>query len=185
LPLTRYAETTVSAAVGGWRLVAKYDLVAIAPGERAVIVDWKTYRTRPTRPMLAGRLQTRVYPYLLVRARHELGEGHSLHPCSVEMVYWFANFASQPERFPYDQARFKADEVYLLSLISEITDLDDDRFAKTEREAECSFCAYAQLCQRGPGVPTADALFPDDAFREDDLDGAFFLDFEQIAEVEY
>ena len=42
LPPIRHPEITLSAPVGSHRLLAKYDLVAIEPGSRAVIVDWKT-----------------------------------------------------------------------------------------------------------------------------------------------
>ena len=35
---------TLSVPLGAHRLVAKFDLVAIDPGRRAVIVDWKTSR---------------------------------------------------------------------------------------------------------------------------------------------
>ena len=56
IPARRYPEIVLSApvAAGGAgesrmpaRLIAKYDLIAIEPGRRAVIVDWKTSRHRP------------------------------------------------------------------------------------------------------------------------------------------
>src|SRR5689334_910809 len=37
-----YTEAVLSAPVGAHRLVAKYDLVAVRPGEQAIIFDWKT-----------------------------------------------------------------------------------------------------------------------------------------------
>ena len=41
-PLIRKVEAFYSVPFGGRRLVAKFDLLAIVPGERVVIVDWKT-----------------------------------------------------------------------------------------------------------------------------------------------
>ena len=70
----RYPEVALSAPVSGHRLVAKYDLIVVGPGQRSTILDWKTSRKRPRRKWLAKSLQTRVYPYLLVRAGSHLGE---------------------------------------------------------------------------------------------------------------
>src|SRR5512133_3659261 len=40
-----YPEATLSAPLGKYRLLAKYDLITIQ-NEKAVIYDWKTYRKR-------------------------------------------------------------------------------------------------------------------------------------------
>ena len=62
----RYPEIVLSAPIGEQhRLLAKYDLVAVEAGKRAIIIDWKTSRKRPKREYLAERLQSKVYPYLL------------------------------------------------------------------------------------------------------------------------
>ena len=102
--------------------------------EEAIILDWKTSRKRPRRQWLAKSLQTRVYPYLLVRAGSHLGEdedeGRPFQPEQVEMIYWFANFPEDPERFPYDAAQYDADGDYLASLIEEIKSLGRSNFAR-------------------------------------------------------
>ncbi len=199
LPPSRYPEILLSAPAGHaretglsiGRLVAKYDLVAVDPsavlragaGRRAVIVDWKTSRKRrPQRKWLAGRLQTRVYPYLLVRAGAHLNAGQSFEPEQVEMVYWFANFPADPERFSYDAAQFRADEVYLSSLIKEINSLGDDDFPLTPQERRCCYCPYRSLCRRGVRAGALDEA-EDEPELGDDFD--ISLDFEQIAEIEY
>ena len=99
LPAVRYPEVTLSVPVGNHRLLAKYDLVAIEPGRRAVIVDWKTSARRPTGAWLAARLQTRVYRYVLVRAGSQLNRGAALGPEQIEMIYWFAD-VPRPARAP-------------------------------------------------------------------------------------
>ncbi len=104
LPGQRFPEVTLSAPLGASgerRLVAKYDLVVLTPDGRAVIFDWKTSRHRPPRRWLAERLQTRVYPYLLLHAGVDLNGGRPLAPEQIEMVYWFAGFPDRPERFVY------------------------------------------------------------------------------------
>ena len=213
LPASRFFEIVLSAPIGSqpgdgpnrWhRLVAKYDLVAVDPGRRAVIVDWKTSRRRPRRGWLADRLQTRVYPYLLVQAGSQLNGGQPVQPEQVEMVYWFSNFPADPERFAYDAAQYRADEVYLASLVERIADQADDlslsrsgeleggRFPLTAQKRRCRFCPYRSLCRRGvsagalhdfgeEGEPVAGVDFGPELDLNLDLD----LDFEQIAEVEY
>ncbi|MBI5352837.1 MAG: PD-(D/E)XK nuclease family protein, partial [Chloroflexi bacterium] len=93
-----YAEATLSAPLGKFRLVAKYDLIAINK-DRAVIFDWKTYRKRPKNEWLHIRWQTRVYRALLVKAGAHLNNGQSFTPEQIEMVYWFADFPTEPARF--------------------------------------------------------------------------------------
>lgn len=50
----RKTEITLSAPLGAYRLVAKYDLIAI-DNEKVFIYDWKTYRKRPKTEWLAIR----------------------------------------------------------------------------------------------------------------------------------
>jgi CRISPR/Cas system-associated exonuclease Cas4 (RecB family) len=191
----RYPEVVLSAPVSGHRLVAKYDLIALAgssglgrrplPIERAVILEWKTSRKRPRRKWLAERLQTRVYPYLLVRAGSHLShlnEGQSFQPEQVEMVYWFANFPKDPERFLYDAAQYDADGAYLASLVEEIKGMGDEDFALTAQERRCRYCPYRSLCRRGVRAGALDEA-EDEPEWGDDFEIA--LDFEQIAEIEY
>ena len=181
----RYPEVILSAPLSGHRLVAKYDLIAVDTGQRVVIVDWKTSHKRPRRKWLAERLQTRVYPYLLVRAGSHLNEDRPFQPEQVEMVYWFANFPEDPERFAYDAAQYDEDGAHLASLIAEIkghSQLGDEGFPLTTQEQRCRYCLYRSLCQRGV---RAGALTEaeDELEWGDDLEIA--LDFEQIAEIEY
>ncbi len=198
----RYPEVALSATVNGHRLVAKYDLIAIGPvpspsallrvdsaegpGQRAAILDWKTSRKRPRRKWLAKSLQTRVYPYLLVRAGSHLNEGKPFQPEQVEMVYWFANFPEDPERFPYDAAQYDADGDYLASLVEEIKGAghppEDDDFPLTTQERRCRYCPYRSLCQRGVRAGPFDES---ETETEEDSDFGIALDFEQIAEIEY
>jgi len=182
----RYPEVALSAPVSGHRLVAKYDLIAVGPGQRSTILDWKTSRKRPRRQWLAKSLQTRVYPYLLVRAGSHLNEGTPFQPEQVEMIYWFANFPEDPESFPYDAAQYDEDSDYLASLIEEIKSAGqppgDDDFPLTTQERRCRYCPYRSLCRRGVRAGAFDEA-EDEPEWADDFEIA--LDFEQIAEIEY
>jgi CRISPR/Cas system-associated exonuclease Cas4 (RecB family) len=182
LPASRYPEVVLSATVSGHRLVAKYDLIAVDSEQRPIILEWKTSRKRPRRKWLAERLQTKVYPYLLVRAGSHLNEEQPFQPEQVEMVYWFANFPEDPERFPYDAAQHDADGAYLASLVEEIKSLGDEDFTLTTQERRCRYCPYRSLCRRGTRAGAFDEA-EDEPESGDDFEIA--LDFEQIAEIEY
>jgi CRISPR/Cas system-associated exonuclease Cas4 (RecB family) len=182
LPETRFPEVVLSAPVGEHRLLAKYDLVAVDAGRRATIVDWKTSRKRTKHKVLAERLQTRVYPYLLVQAGAHLNGGQPLAPEQVEMTYWFADYPDDPAHFGYDKVQYEADRAYLTSLVEEIAGLGDEVYPLTEEAQRCKFCPYRSLCQRGGKAGSLDEI-EDEADAGDAFD--VVLDFDQIAEIEY
>ena len=182
-----YPEISLSAALGGHRLVAKFDAIAVAeaPDTRAVIFDWKTTRRRPRRNWLAGRLQTRVYSYLLVQAGDHLNQGKPFQPQQLEMVYWFAEFPDHPERFPYNQKQYETDGEYLAGLVEQVGALGEDDFSLTDDDTRCRFCVYRSLCDRGvrAGVIGEAEEGYDVDVGSDFTD--FSIDFEQIAEIEF
>jgi predicted RecB family nuclease len=177
LPENRQAEVTLSAPLGGVRLVAKYDLLAVEAGERLVIVDWKTSQKRTRREVLAERLQTVIYRYVLTEAGAVFNDGKPVQPEQIEMVYWFAEYPDQPERFSYDVVQHERDRQTLTGLLEEI----DKRtvFDLTEQTRLCEFCTYRSLCQRG--IKAGNWLDVDDELEQEIPD----FDFEQIAEIEF
>lgn len=185
LPARRLAEIALSAPFGQFRLLAKYDLIAVEPGVKAVIVDWKTAQKRPRREDLARRMQTIVYPLLLVLAGAELNDGQPLMPELIEMIYWFADEPHTPERFLYNSAQYAQAEARLTALIDEI--VTREQFALTADLHKCRFCVYRSLCQRGVEAGSTDELTHQGSTQDDGfaIDFGFDLDFDQIAEVEY
>lgn len=184
LPAQRYPEITLSAPLEGYRLLAKYDLVAIEPGGRAEIIDWKTNSRRPPRAVLSARLQTRVYRYVLAEAGAGLNGGSPIPPGHIAMRYWFANFADQPERLPYDTTQHAADRKYLSGLAAEIAQAGQDDFPLTGDARRCRFCPYRSLCGRGT---SAGHMGEEDAEIEAEAEGGWAenFDFEQVAEVAF
>ena len=180
-----YPETVLSMPFGQAaerRLLAKMDLVVVAD-DRATIYDWKTSRHRPPRAWLAKRLQTRVYPYLLVQAGAELNGGQPFPPEQVEMVYWFAGFPDRPERFVYSADQYAEDGALLAGLLEQAATLSmsDAPFPLTPDESKCRFCVYRSLCNRGVVAGDLNELEFDDPEPVVEFD----LDFEQVAEIEY
>jgi CRISPR/Cas system-associated exonuclease Cas4 (RecB family) len=176
---SKYTELALTAPAGSHHLLAKYDLVAILPGSKAIIFDWKTYHKRPKDEWMAARMQTRVYRALLVQAGAYLNGGTPIQPGQVEMVYWYADFPSEPTRFPYSSAQYKRDWDALNGLIGEVA--QNRTFPLTEDEKKCAYCPYRSYCNRGG---KAGALEASEAEMES-ASSDFNLNFEQIAEIEF
>ena len=176
---SKYTELALTAPCGSHRLLAKYDLVAILPGRKAIIFDWKTYHKRPKDEWMAVRMQTRVYRALLVQAGAYLNGGAPIQPGLVEMVYWYADFPSEPTRLSYHPTQYKRDWDDLTGLITEIG--NHHNFPLTEDDKKCAYCPYRSYCNRGGKAGALDSS-------DDGMETAaseFNLNFEQIAEIEF
>jgi len=172
-----YPEVTLSAPLGKFRLVAKYDLIAVGK-DQVTIFDWKTYRKRPKNEWLQIRWQTRVYRSLLVQAGAHLNNGKKLEPEQIEMVYWFADFPAEPARFVYKADQFKRDWDALGKISVEITNASD--FPKTDEVSKCNYCPYRSYCNRG--IRAGDTA---DAELETEAEELFDINFEQIGEIAF
>ncbi len=172
-----YPEATLSAPLGKYRLLAKYDLIAIQDG-KAIIYDWKTYRKRPRNEWLAARMQTRVYHALLVRAGAHLNHGKPLEPEQIEMIYWFADFPDDPACFPYSSAQFKRDWDLLFKLAEEVASASS--YPLTEERQKCAFCTYRSYCERG--IRAGDI---EQAEAEMEAEELFDVNFEQVGEIAF
>jgi hypothetical protein len=212
-------EIGLSTPLSKYRVMAQYD--AIVLGHRRSeeqttskgvvsesrtslrIVDWKTYRQRPPRTWLAQRLQSRVYPAILVEAGASLIDQACVEPDDVEMCYWLTEYPNDPETFYYSLAAFRTDLEYLSTLIDEIHKRirdarhgsepaaafeSEDVWPLTSDLKQCRFCNYRSLCGRG-GVPGPFADYVDDAFHGNETsyetDLGFDLDWGQVQEIVY
>lgn len=180
LPDRLYPEVTLAAPLAGYRLLAKYDLLALDPAGEAVIVDWKTGVSRTPDEVLRARLQTPVYRYLLVGAGTHLNDGGAVDPDRVRMIYWFAEHPDRPANLVYDRDRYLADQAYLQDLVQSIAALSEDGFPRTDDERRCRFCRYRSLC--GRGVAAGEGTWADE---ESPSPPDLTLDFDQVAEIEF
>ncbi len=174
-------EVSLSMPLAGQRLMAKFDLLALDPGERAVIVDWKTSLRRPQRGDLARRLQTRVYQTVLAEAGAALFGG-PLAPVQITFLYWFAEDPLNPEIFRYDADQHAANLAELAGLIEEITTRDDAIWPLTWDERHCKYCVYRSLCDRGV---TAGPLDEMGLSLAEDVDVDFDFDLEDVDEIAF
>jgi hypothetical protein len=175
-----FPEFTLSTFHAGYHLLAKYDLLQINEDDSSVIYDWKTYRYRPRRERLAAKLQTRLYPFIFSSSPNAALE----NPGNLKLIYWYANFPSQPEIFPYSPAQYQQDSQYLKALILSIEkaagDDSEDSFPLTMNSDRCLFCVYRSLCDRG--TRAGDEKEGEEADFGSNLED---FDFEQISEVEF
>ena len=175
-----YPEMSLAAGLGDHSLMAKFDLIVRQADGRITIYDWKTSQRRADRNWLAQRIQTRLYPYLLVRAGASLNHGMPIEPSGLEMVYWFASFPQQAIRFPYNDSAYSEQDAFITGLVDEILRLEADEFYLTSHVKRCAYCVYRSLCERG-----TDAGALDESEEPVDLDdpGSLQIDFDQISEI--
>ncbi|CAN5808561.1 PD-(D/E)XK nuclease family protein [soil metagenome] len=184
-----------SAHTGGqtnpiYRLAAKYDLIAADTAGRVVIIDWKTARKRTDPSNLRQRLQTIVYPYVLVEASAKLPWG-PIEPEQVEMRYWFTAAPSQPVIFRYDRAQHEANHERLHHMLAEILvgqrEVDFPTVADTEinRRRFCGFCVYRSRCNRGVVAGNLDEVADAEDFFTVDADTALEFTLDDVTELAF
>jgi hypothetical protein len=183
-------EITLSTPLCDHRLVGKFDALVLdgrGTGPCLKIFEWKTSRKRGTQENLAKRLQSRVYPFLLVRASRCFNDGLGISPHQVEMIYWFAGFPTQAQNFVYDHKIYAKDGEYLESLVLEIEARGETPFPMAREVKSCRYCTYRSLCERG--VRAGD-LFDDEmenvaeASLAEETPGIEF-NFEQVGEIRF
>jgi CRISPR/Cas system-associated exonuclease Cas4 (RecB family) len=182
LPSVHYPEFTITTFINGSRVLAKYDLIAVEVGKRFVIMDWKTSRSKPPRGYLQKRIQTLLYPWLLVLGGSFLNDSQKIDPACIEMVYWFSNFPGEQERFSYNQAAYEKVEKTISNLIDEILHNESGKFMLTDRPRDCIYCKYRSLCERGE---RAGDWKTSEENGEADFSTPTWMDLEQIAEIEF
>jgi hypothetical protein len=177
-----YPELTLSTPLRGYRLTARFDVLAVLPDSTFLIVDWKTSHKKPGREFLAAQMQTRVYPYVLVAAGTAFNQGKPFDPATVKMMYWYPQAPDEPEIFEYAPKLFQRDEEFLSELIDQITNTTESgHFPLVESQKPCTYCVYRSFCDRGdkPGVL-------DDTQTEADKEiDVLALDWDQIAEIQF
>jgi hypothetical protein len=177
-----YPEMLLSTPLRGNRLIARFDLLAVPSDGRFLIIDWKTSLHKPPRDILARRMQTRVYPYVLALAGAAFNNGQPIDPLAIEMIYWYPAMPDQPERFAYSPQLLQRDEQFLSNLVERIKfAVQSGNFPLVEDKQPCTYCVYRSFCDRGekPGLLAALPEEPQEV-----LD-VLALDWDQIAEIQF
>ena len=177
---------------GQYRLAARYDMIAVGgDGEdrRAVILDWKTTKRVTRRSMLRQRMQTLVYPFVLVEASAGLPWG-PLAPEQVEMRYWFTAAPAEAETFRYDSAKHADIRDRFGQILNEILRGEKVRdFPKVpdtdeNRKRYCSYCIYRSHCDRGTVAGDLEA-YDEEEFSDVDLERELEFTLEEVQELAF
>ncbi len=144
----RESEHLRTLQVQNYLLTAIYDLL-IADKEKAEILDWKTYRTPPSKRKLQNDWQTRLYMYVLA-------ESSDYPPENISMTYWFVQSESKPHsiKFTYSSLQHQQTEKKLTQHLKKLTKWlqayqQGDQFPQVpEGSKTCNNCQYAARCQR-------------------------------------
>ena len=148
LPGEKLPEHLVSVESGGYRLLAKYDLLVSHSDGSHIIFDWKTSQHKPAANLLMQRMQSSVYPFVLIKYIAKIS-AQTIDPSVVRMQYWFPEFPTEPVEFQYSQLQYELDGEKIRSLINQTTSLSEDAWNKTDELRRCLYCQYRSLCERG------------------------------------
>ncbi len=151
LPGLRIDEVELSAPLAGRRLVARCDRLLLSPDGLLTIYDWKTGAPLASPEQMAQRWQSRLYPWIVVRAAPNLFDGLDLAPEQVRMTYWHPEQPEAPVTIDHDSAAQAEAERRLIARLEDLEgrDMAAD-FPRTEDRRVCAHCAYRALCDRGP-----------------------------------
>ena len=145
----KHSEKLLSTTMVGHRLVAKYDLLVLHGSGKITIFDWKTSSNQPARINLIKRIQSKVYPAVIMSQKNTASPFRLDNPADLEMIYWYPAFPETPVKFQYSQSQYDDDDHLIEGMIEQILAMPDEDFHKTPDERKCSFCRYRSLCERG------------------------------------
>jgi hypothetical protein len=163
------------------RLAAKIDLLAVEKGKQAVIFDWKTTHKPPKPAFVTNRIQSLVYPFVVMSTGSALNDYKSFDPSQVTMIYWYPAYPENPVILTFDSAWLDKTRAVLQKLVNEITSLKLDIFPLTVDTKKCQFCRYRSLCERGT---TAGHLEDDDDLDQED-GGSPDINFDEIEGIAF
>jgi len=181
LELERYPEKLLVTKIAGFTLLAKFDLVVVGEDSSLIIYDWKTSRKPERRDQLLGRLQSKIYFYVMAKAGSVFVNQPEVDPQKIRMVYWYSNRPTEPEEFIYSPEQFLEDEKLILGLMETCASLENiSDHPKTDDRNQCRYCVYRSLCDRG------ERAGPFEAYGEE-LPPGFedTIDLDQIPEIEF
>lgn len=181
LPSKQIPEIEIGMPFHGFRLSAKIDLLAVEKGVRAVIVDWKTTHRPPKPAFFNARIQSLVYPYLVISTGSILNDYRPFSPDQVNMLYWYPAFPEKPVVLSFTADWMEKTRHILENLANEIIHLDLEIFPLTTDEKKCQFCRYRSLCERGASAGNLNDLEEDEVEINCDIN----INFDEIEGIAF
>lgn len=178
----KFIESNFSTFFDHYQLMAKYDLVLFNPPDEVIIFDWKTSTKKPRKELLAARIQTRLYQFILADIKVNNPISAPIKPERIIMKYWFAEHPESPVALTYSNSMYEKDTVFFDNLINEIINKAPEEFIRTEDVSHCRYCVYRSHCDRG--VDAGDLTEFDDFMAESE-DLNLDIEFENISEIAF
>ncbi len=175
---TIFSEFPLTAQIGTNKLTAVYDLIYLNENEELCIIDWKTSKYIPGKNILALKVQSILYPFILNETSAEFLQGSHYPPEKISMRYWYPSSPAENIIFPYGQEAHETNHVFLKNIISEMQEKKDGEFILTKDEKKCGFCPYRSLCNRGISA----SKFNESESTSID-EGNLFSEFAQLPEI--
>jgi hypothetical protein len=175
---TKLTEITLTMALNGSRILSVLDLLMVTGDGKAIIFDWKTAHKEPNPSFYKERIQSQVYPMVVVESFQQVFPKMNLKPEDLEMVYWFPEFPEKAIHLGYSRAAHQANLIRIAGLISDIARRESGGFEMTHELNRCKYCVYRSLCDRGrtAGIESDES---------DDVPALDLPDFDQIEEIPY
>ncbi|MDK2981483.1 MAG: hypothetical protein PWQ55_1830 [Chloroflexota bacterium] len=182
-----FPEFRVRVPLGDYQAVAVYDLLALTPEGKLVILDWKTSRKLPRRAWISDRMQTVLYPFAALESAGNFLPEAALSADAIQMTYVYVRHAAENTlTFAYDANQHAANRAHLERLVAEIANLEMGDFPLTDEKKRCKFCVYRSLCERGESAGSLADLQDMEAEPELDLDALLGgLDFDAQDEIAF
>jgi hypothetical protein len=179
-----FPEFRVRVPLGNYQAVAVYDLLALTPDNRLVILDWKTSRKIPRQAWVSGHMQTVLYPFAALESAGNFLSDVTLSAESIQMTYVYVRHAiDNTLTFSYSTEHHTHNRSHLEHLVSEIATLELGAFPLTEEKRRCKFCVYRSLCERGENAGSLAELEAEPDLDLDALLGG--LDFDAQDEIAF
>lgn len=177
------SEQILRIPFGDHFLDAKFDLIVQLPNDSFLIIDWKTAAAKPSRTILANRVQTYLYPYILKHAGEDLFPNSFSNTSSIAMQYYYPLSSSPEEFFAYSEEEETQTQHKITSLIDQIQEKMNrpDPFPMTEDQKKCQYCLYRSYCERGFDTSP---LPPGLEIENEDLTNVHF-NIDLIQEIDY
>ena len=188
----RALSAPLAVEAGQYRLGARYDLIAVGgegANRRVVILDWKTNQRVTRRAVLQERMQTLVYPFVLVEASAGLPWG-PLSPEQVEMRYWFTAAPADAVVFGYSSDLHADNRDRFVQILNDILngerEADFPKVPDTDenRKRFCSYCIYRSRCDRGTEAGNLEE-YDEEEFSDVDLERALEFTLEEVQELAF
>ena len=88
-----------------------------------------------------------------------LNNGSPISPEQVSLIYWYADYPTEPAAFLYSDSQYKKDISALTDLVGEIA--SNQEFARADDERICAYCTYRSYCERDIAVGHLDEFEAD------------------------